>query len=252
MLISRGLGGAPADGDSFGPSFSGDDHHAARCLAFVSYASNLVRGDRNGRADVFVKRLPNGGLHRIATPGDAKSVSVDGACHRVAFSADGIVYTHTAFAGGRAHRVSAGRGAVNVDISVNGRFVVYDRNGYIYRGRHLIAAGEDPSADGFGRYVAFWDGNRIFRANQTGAPHVRRVRQAGAGYASGASPSMTAGGAFIFYAAGAFVRLNTDPTAMGECRRGLTVKEVQASPHGDYDVFTCGGGAAYLADVGGK
>jgi hypothetical protein len=252
VLISRGLGGAPANGDSVDPSFSGDDHHGARCLAFVSDASNLVRGDRNGHADVFVKRLPSGALHRIATPGPAQAVSVDGACHTLAFSADGVVYTHRALGGGRSHRVSSGRGAVNVDISVNGHFVVYDRNGYIYRDRHLITAGQDPSADGFGRYVAFWLNNGIYRANQTGAPHVQRVRQTGGGRASGASPSMTTGGSFIFYADGPFVRLNTYGTTMGECRGGLTVKQVQGSPHGNYDVFSCAGGAAYLDYIGGK
>src|SRR5262245_18847250 len=55
-LVSAGLGGQPANGDSWGPSFDGYDYaHAGReitvapsCIAFVSAASNLVPGDTNG------------------------------------------------------------------------------------------------------------------------------------------------------------------------------------------------------------
>jgi hypothetical protein len=250
VLVSRGLGG-PANGNSIGPSFSGDDHHGARCLAFVSAASNLVRGDRNGHADVFVARLPSLGLHRIVTPGAASAVSVDATCHTLAFVAGGTVYTHSVFGGGRAHRVSGRGGASTVDISVNGRFVVYARNGAVYRGGHRIAAGAAPSADGFGRFVAFQRGNGIFQANQTGSPRVRQVRQVGGGGAHGALPSMTTGGSFVFYAAGSFVRLNTYGTTMGECPGGA-VGQLQGSPHGNYDVFTCADGAAYLDFIGGK
>jgi hypothetical protein len=249
-LVSRGAGG-PANGDSFGPSFSGDDHHGARCLAFVSAASNLVRGDRDGHADVFVARLPGLSLQRVATPAAASAVSVDAACHTLAFVAGGTVYTHSVFGGGRPHPVSGRGGASAVDISVNGRFVVYDRNGSVYRDGRRIAAGAAPSADGFGRYVAFQRGSGIFQANQTGAPQVRPVRQSGGGPARGARPSMTTGGSFIFYAAGAFVRLSTYGTTMGECPGGA-VAQVQGSPHGNYDVFTCAGGGAYLAYIGGK
>jgi hypothetical protein len=249
-LVSRGRGG-PANGDSFGPAFSGDDHHSARCLAFVSAASNLVRGDRNGHADVFVTRLPSGSLHRIGAPATAGGVSVDATCHTLAFVAGGTVYTHSVFGGGRSHRVSGRGGASSPDISVNGRFVVYERNGAIYRGGHRIATGTQPSADGFGRFVAFRRGNGIFQAHQTGAPHVQRVRQSGVGGASGSWPSMTTGGVFIFYASGDSVRLNDYTTTMGQCPGG-TVAQVQGSPHGNYDVFDCAGGAAYLDYIGGK
>src|SRR3954464_10942597 len=74
MLISRGLGGQPANGDPWGASLDGYEYgtrghvrvKTPNCVAFVSAASNLVPGDNNGRADVFVRRLPNGGLPRIA------------------------------------------------------------------------------------------------------------------------------------------------------------------------------------------
>ena len=48
--------GSPADRESTGPSLSAD----GRTVAFDSEASNLVRGDRNGSANVFVRDLATG------------------------------------------------------------------------------------------------------------------------------------------------------------------------------------------------
>jgi Tol biopolymer transport system component len=67
VLCSRGIGGAPANGNSFGGAISAD----GRFVAFESEASNLVPGDDNAMADVFrfdrvtnsvirVNVLPNG------------------------------------------------------------------------------------------------------------------------------------------------------------------------------------------------
>ncbi|HEX3316915.1 MAG TPA: hypothetical protein VHR88_02785, partial [Solirubrobacteraceae bacterium] len=44
-LISRGMGGQPADGPSSLPDVDGDQWHTPRCIAFVSAADNLVPGD---------------------------------------------------------------------------------------------------------------------------------------------------------------------------------------------------------------
>src|SRR3954469_14342918 len=100
-LESRGLGGQPANGDSWSPAFDGYDYaHAGReitvapaCLAFVSAASNLVKGDTNGKADVFVKRLKTGRITRIASAGAATEVALDGRCFTVGYVAGGTVYT---------------------------------------------------------------------------------------------------------------------------------------------------------------
>lgn len=54
--------GRQANGPSYSPSMSVD----GRWLAFVSSASNLVPGDRNGVADVFLKDLATGRLRRIS------------------------------------------------------------------------------------------------------------------------------------------------------------------------------------------
>ncbi len=50
-LVSTGMGGAAANGDSIAPSISAD----GRYVTFVSSASNLVASDTNNAADVFVR-----------------------------------------------------------------------------------------------------------------------------------------------------------------------------------------------------
>lgn len=54
--------GAQANGASYSPSLSVD----GRYLAFISTATNLVSGDTNGKADVFLKHLAGGWIRRIS------------------------------------------------------------------------------------------------------------------------------------------------------------------------------------------
>jgi Tol biopolymer transport system component len=61
-LVSTGMGGAPADGDSYRPSISGD----GRYVAFSSTAANLVPGDTNGADDVFVRDVVAGTTTRVS------------------------------------------------------------------------------------------------------------------------------------------------------------------------------------------
>jgi Tol biopolymer transport system component len=76
--------GIQGNGDSYDPSISAD----GRYVAFTSEASNLVPGDTNGVADVFVRDLQTGAITRVSTDasgnqgnqrseGDA-SISADG------------------------------------------------------------------------------------------------------------------------------------------------------------------------------
>ncbi|WP_318307695.1 S8 family serine peptidase [Amycolatopsis solani] len=77
-LVSAGLGGAGADGDSLEPSVSGD----GRFVAFESGAENLVAGGGNAHRDVFVRDRKTGTTEVIPAPGGAEatqpSLSADG------------------------------------------------------------------------------------------------------------------------------------------------------------------------------
>lgn len=95
-LVSLGLNGQPADGPSTRPSLDGTSRRAPRCVAFVSAASNLVRGDTNGTADAFVHDLGTGRTRRVSVDsrgrqsrGTVTEVAVNGLCTRVAFVSDG-------------------------------------------------------------------------------------------------------------------------------------------------------------------
>lgn len=82
--LSVGLGGAQGNGDSEAPSISLD----GQFIAFGSTASNLVPGDQNARADMFVCNRLTGALEMISVtpsgaPGNATtdsyaSLSADG------------------------------------------------------------------------------------------------------------------------------------------------------------------------------
>src|SRR3954469_2933747 len=136
-LESRGLGGQPANGDSWGPAFDGYDYaHAGReytvapsCLAFVSAASNLVPGDTDGRADVFVKQLATGRLTRIAAPAAVSEVALDGRGSTVAYVAGGTVYTKNirgvGKGRGKVRRVSGPGGSSAPALSADGKITTY-------------------------------------------------------------------------------------------------------------------------------
>ena len=90
-------------------SDGGRPQTAPRCVAFVSEASNLVRGDTNGRPDAFVYWLGSGAVQRVSVASDGSQangssydVAVDGACTRVAFTADATNLAQTT-GGGSAH-----------------------------------------------------------------------------------------------------------------------------------------------------
>src|SRR3954453_8399170 len=265
-LITRGVGGAPADGDSWGPSFDGYDYaHAGReitvapkCLAFVSNATNLVRGDTNGIADVFVLRLSTGRLTRIASPGPATSFVLDGRCSNVSYVASGTVYTKVIRHGsGKVRRLSAPGGAVSAAVSAHGEVTTYERNGAIYVNRsgrnRFVANGAQPSTDDWGRFVAYTRNGEVWQASIAGAasPHqleAKISRVDGARVMVGSAPSMTTGGHFVFFVTGKMVDSNVYEK-FASCPVG-DAAQVEGSPHGNYAAYSCTSGALYMSYVG--
>lgn len=152
ILASRGLGGRPADGRSYRPALDGDSIEPARCLAFISEASNLVRGDTNGVADAFVLDIRRRKISRVSVSssgrqanGASYEVSLDGGCDRVAFSTGATNLGRQVNPDGRASRRRGGRR------SVNGKRQVYVR--YLagpYRGETVLASASNGGAPGNG------------------------------------------------------------------------------------------------------
>jgi hypothetical protein len=165
-LISRGIGGAPANGRSYAPAVSGAGSAKPRCIAFLSDASNLVAGDNNGVADAFVYNIHRRTIRRVSVASNGEQanaatteVVVDGRCRRVAFVSRA---TNLAYRGGgrstwRTARTTASSGQSQVYVrAVAGSF----------RGLTFLAsasakrrAGNGDSSEvafaRFGHFVAF-------------------------------------------------------------------------------------------------
>lgn len=133
--------GAQANSDSSAPSISGD----GRYVAFVSDASNLVAGDTNGVADIFVHDNQSGTTVRASANANAAafdpSISLDGRFVVFVSAASDLVANDTN--GKTDVFVYAVQTAQIVLASVNSSGVLANKGA------------NEPSISGDGRYVTF-------------------------------------------------------------------------------------------------
>ena len=186
------------------PAISGD----GRFVAFVSNATNLVAGDSNNVADIFVHDRQTGVTTRVSinsSGGEANAASSD-----PAISADG---RYVAF-------VSAANNLVAGDTNGVGDIFVYDRQTRATTRVSVSSAANQGNADSVtpslsadGRYVAFasqasnlvtGDTNRtsdvFVRDRQTGATTRVSVGSSGTqGNNSSREPSFSADGRFVAF-----------------------------------------------------
>ena len=152
ILVSRGRGGDPANGPSFGASVNGDFRHNGSCVAFLSGASNLVSGDTNGKVDAFLVTAPGRSPKKLSRlTEDATSVAVSGDCSRVSFTtASGRLYTSVKR--GTAKRVSVrGKASDPSYATGNSNAMVYAASGGVWlssngtsRGKLVARGGRNP------------------------------------------------------------------------------------------------------------
>ncbi|HUP78871.1 MAG TPA: hypothetical protein VM260_09970, partial [Pirellula sp.] len=83
IRVSTNSFGAQGNGESWDPSLSAD----GRFVTFFSHASNLVSGDTNNAADVFLKNLQTGVVTRVSS--DSSGIEGNGPSFLPAMSADG-------------------------------------------------------------------------------------------------------------------------------------------------------------------
>jgi hypothetical protein len=170
-LISRTSSGGPSNGPSFAPAVGGGFHSRPRCIAFLSSASNLVRGDTNGRTDAFVSRGPGGKPKRLRLPGnrqpkaDATGVAVSGDCSRVAFASGGRMYVQK---GSRTRRLRGPGGAADPSFSTGKRSdLVFGARRGVYlakngtgRPRLVARGGRNPAYNDIKRRVVTYETTR--------------------------------------------------------------------------------------------
>jgi Tol biopolymer transport system component len=205
--VSVDSSGAQANNSSFNPSISGD----GRYVAFQSYADDLVPGDANGFADVFVRDRQSGTTEIVSVAtGGAQGDGISGA-YRVSISSDG----HCVAFESLADDLVAGDTNGAYDVFVHDRQtgqterVSVDSNGVQGNGISYV-----PSISGDGRYVAFYSfadnlipGDTPGREDcfvndrQSGATEIVSVSASGVqGNGGSDSPSISADGRYVAFA----------------------------------------------------
>ncbi|HEX3873265.1 MAG TPA: hypothetical protein VHW26_03890 [Solirubrobacteraceae bacterium] len=164
-LVSVGIGG-PANGPSSQPAISAD----GRYVAFTSTASNLVAGDTNGVADVFLADVDTGAITRVsvghggvqanagssgpAISADASTISFDSAATNLVGgdhngvadvfvrvpATDTTQRVSVSTTGAEQNRSATAGFAEVSSVSSNGRLVVFDSTAT------NLVHGEDPAA----------------------------------------------------------------------------------------------------------
>jgi Tol biopolymer transport system component len=144
-------------------------------VAFTSFADDLVAGDTNATADVFVRDLAAGTTERASV--DSSGNEADAASGDAALSADGRFVVFSSLA----TNLVAGDGNGRIDV------FVHDRVTGATERVNLDSSGAEADADGFdavisadGRFVAFDSAATNLVANDTSGIDVFvRDRQAG-------------------------------------------------------------------------
>jgi hypothetical protein len=144
--------GTEADGDSYAPSLSAD----GSIVAFTSTATNLVVGDTNQFADLFVHDRTTGVTERVSV--DASGIEADGASGCASLTADGQGVTFA----------SAATNLVVGDINARIDLFFHDRSSGVTECVSVAASGGAANGDSGdlyytrnsvsadGRFVAFW------------------------------------------------------------------------------------------------
>lgn len=204
--VSVASDGTEADLRTFEASISGD----GRCVVFVSDATNLVTGDTNNTADVFVHDRQTGVTERVSV--SSSEAQANGRSNWAAISEDGnfVVFTSSAsnlvagdtnFVGdvfvrdrvlGLTERVSVGAGGVEANavcggsqnaISADGRFVAFPG------AATNLVAGDTNGVD------------EVFLRDRLAGTTERISLDSGGGQANGHStgPSLSADGRFVAF-----------------------------------------------------
>ena len=155
QLVSRGRKGRPANGPSFAPDTDGNAQNRARCVAFLSDATNLVSGDTNGQTDAFLARAPDFVPKRVSLPANRQAragtthVAVSGDCSRVAFVTGGRLYER---ASSRTRRVIKGHASDPDYDSGDTNALVFGARGDVYlvaqgttTPRRVVRGGRNPA-----------------------------------------------------------------------------------------------------------
>lgn len=241
-LISRSIDGQSANADSYSPSISGDGTK----VAYSSRASDLVKGDQNGKQDVFFSD-PSKDVTKVVSKSKdpVKSLTANDNSFSPSISYDG---DFVAF-------VSRATDIVSGTATSERRVYLRDQSAGEEKGE-LVAAGDEPeiSSDAYGRYdghfIGYQDsasGMAMVYSRQPGTHTVVSVTSKNV-EVSGSSPDISANGRYA-----AFDSNSTDlkRTYLG---RGL-ISWSELISEAQFNALPCEGvecSAVYLRDTSSK
>ena len=236
-LISVGIGGAQANGGSRDAAISED----GRFVVFTSDASNLVAGDTNGSADIFVRDLQSQTTTRVTSLGGRlPAISADG--RYITFEQWGGVYTSNDHTGSsdvyRADRTTGAISLVSVwavggqvgdstisAISSDGRYVAFESDAGIVM--------PDANTTDGDIYVRDMVGNSSTRVS---------VSTAGAqGLGASSAPSISDDGRYVAFESDAALDpqdLNGDPDIYVRDRTNATTTRASVGSNGGSNGFS--------------
>jgi hypothetical protein len=169
VLVSRTASGLPADGPSYSPGISGGFHWKARCVVFLSDATNLVRGDTNGVTDAFRGGIKGGKPKRISKPWGKQAtkpttaVAISGNCKKAAFVTGNKLYVMNGK--GKVKRLKTKGAPADPSFSTGLRTdLVFGDNGGVYlsrganrRPRLVAPGGSNPAYNDIKRQVVTYE-----------------------------------------------------------------------------------------------
>ena len=168
LRVSVAPDGTPGNGDSGNPAISAD----GRYIAFGSSASNLVAGDTNAHADIFVRDLVTNQTTRVSVAFDGTQANGD-SWDTPAISADG---RYVAF---RSNANNLVAGGTNGDPHVFVRDLVTNQTTLVSvasGGAQENGASRSPAISADGRYVAFMsDASNLVSGDVHGGVFMRDI-----------------------------------------------------------------------------
>ena len=248
--VSVASNGSQADSASYAPAISAD----GRFVAFYSAATNLVSGDSNGKADVFVHDRQTGTTERVSVAtGGAEATGVSLV---PAISADG---RFVAFHSDATNLVSGDTNGA-YDVFVHDRQAGTTERVSVASGGTEATGGDSayPAISADGRFVAFYSYATDLVSGDTNANYdifvhdrqsgtTERVSVAtGGGQATGGdsyTPAISADGRFVAFASGATNLVGGDTNSSSDIfvhdrQTGTTERVSVATGGGQADGFS--------------
>lgn len=208
-LVSQSSAGVQGDNDSELPAISSD----GRYVAFVSFAENLVPGDTNQTADVFVRDRVLGTTERVSVSSSGRQSDGDSGLLNLmggpSISGDG---RFVAFSSEGTNLVQGDRNN-NADVFIRDRQTgTTTRVSVATGGAEANAGGTAPAISRDGRFVAFesfadnlapdnnFTGDIYLHDRQTGVTErISKSFDGGDSNSSSFAPTLNANGRFVYY-----------------------------------------------------